>query len=412
MGRLLRNWVLGLVLCCTCLSALGAPVLVKDIRLWAGPDATRLVFDLSGPATHSVLTLKDPERVVVDISAARLENAGRSMPPGQGFIKQLRAGAQGDDLRLVVDLSEPATPRSFSVEPAGALGHRLVVDLTPGKAGATGTLTPVKSTAMSHGRDIVVAIDAGHGGNDPGAIGRSRTREKDVTLAIARRLKERIDKEPGMRAILTREGDYFLPHRDRIKRARDRQADMFISVHADAFHDRTVAGSSVYVLSARGASDEAARWLAERENAADLIGGVSLEDKDDVLASVLLDLSQGASMSASMEAADNVLHELYNVGNVKRKTVQQARFLVLKSPDIPSMLVETAFISNPAEEARLKNPTHQQRLAEAIHAGVRSYFYRNPPPGTRVAQMRAEASGQTVASSVAEPRAASPGTSP
>jgi N-acetylmuramoyl-L-alanine amidase len=311
-----------------------------------------------------------------------------------------------------VDLSEPATPRSFFVEPAGALGHRLVIDLTPGKSGSPAALTPVKSAAAGQGRDIVVAIDAGHGGTDPGAMGRSGTREKDVTLAIARRLKERIDNEPGMRAILTREGDYFLPHRERIKRARDRQADMFISVHADAFHDRTVAGSSVYVLSARGASDEASRWLAERENAADLIGGVTLEDKDDVLASVLLDLSQGASMSASMEAADNVLHELYNVGNVKRKTVQQARFLVLKSPDIPSMLVETAFISNPSEESRLKNPRHQQRLAEAIHAGVRSYFYRNPPPGTRVSQLRAEANGQTVASSVAEPSRSGPGISP
>jgi N-acetylmuramoyl-L-alanine amidase len=411
MGTFKRNGLFLLVLMCAGVPAFAAPVLVKDIRLWAGPDATRLVFDLSGPATHSVLTLKDPERVVVDISAARLENSDRSLPDGQGFIKQLRAGAQGDDLRLVVDLSEAATPRSFIVEPAGALGHRLVVDLTPGK-GKSGALTPVKSAAASQGRDIVVAIDAGHGGTDPGAMGRSGTREKDVTLAIARRLKERIDKEPGMRAILTREGDYFLPHRERIKRARDRQADMFISVHADAFRDRTVAGSSVYVLSARGASDEASRWLAERENAADLIGGVTLEDKDDVLASVLLDLSQGASMSASMEAADNVLHELYNVGNVKRKTVQQARFLVLKSPDIPSMLVETAFISNPSEESRLKNPRHQQRLAEAIHAGVRSYFYRNPPPGTRVSQLRAEANGQTVASSVAEPSRSGPGISP
>jgi N-acetylmuramoyl-L-alanine amidase len=172
---------------------------------------------------------------------------------------------------------------------------------------------------------------------------------------------------------------------------------MFVSVHADAFHDRSVAGSSVYVLSARAASDEAARWLAERENAADLVGGVSLEDKDDVLRSVLLDLSQGASMSASIEAADKVLHELYNVGNVKRRTVQHAPFLVLKAPDIPSMLIETAFISNPVEEARLRTSAHQQRLADAIHSGVRAYFYRNPPPGTRIAQLRAEANKAVIA---------------
>jgi N-acetylmuramoyl-L-alanine amidase len=259
MGWFSRTWVLLLALCCAGTPVLAAPVLVKDIRVWAGPDSTRVVFDLSGPATHSMMTLKNPDRVVVDIATARLENLGRQLPSGQGFIKQLRAGMQGQDLRLVVDLAEAATPRSFAVEPSGGLGHRLVLDLTPAKGASRSPapLTPVKAIT-GQGRDIVVAIDAGHGGNDPGAIGRARTQEKDVTLAIARRLKARIDKEPGMRAVLTRDGDYFLPLRERIKRARDHQADMFISVHADAFHDRTVAGSSVYVLSARGASDEAA----------------------------------------------------------------------------------------------------------------------------------------------------------
>ena len=402
-------WVrlsIALSLCCSLLlSAHAAPsVTVKDVRLWAGPDATRVVFDLSGPARHTLLTLHNPDRVVVDVAAARFENDSVAMPTGQGFAKQLRAGVQGPDLRLVIDLSSPATPHSFMVEPQGDLGHRLVVDLVgaPGAAPASVTLastktttpapvaapTVVKSAPASEGRDIIVAVDAGHGGNDPGAMGRTGAREKDVTLAIARRLKERIDQEPGMRAVLTRDGDYFLAHRLRIKRARDQRADMFISIHADSYTDRSVAGSSVYTLSARGASDEAARWLAERENAADLIGGVSLEDKGDVLASVLLDLSQGASMSASLVAADKVMDELYRMGNVTRRGVKQAGFLVLKSPDIPSMLVETAFISNPAEEARLKSPAHQRRLAEAIHAGVRSYFYDNPPPGTRIAQLR------------------------
>jgi N-acetylmuramoyl-L-alanine amidase len=272
----------------------------------------------------------------------------------------------------------------------------LVIDLAPTAA----RLPPavVKSADEAHGRDIVVAIDAGHGGQDPGSIGKRGTYEKNVTLAIAKLLKQRIDREPGMRAVLTREGDYFVPLRDRITRARKLQADMFISVHADAFHNRSVAGSSVYVLSARGASDESARWLADRENAADLVGGVSLDDKDDVLKSVLLDLSQGASMSASIDAADKVMSSLYEMGNITRRGVKHAGFIVLKAPDIPSILVETAFISNPTEEARLLDPKHQLRLAEAIHKGVRSYFYASPPPGTQIAQLRARSSGAIVAS--------------
>lgn len=392
--------------------AFAAPeVTVKDIRLWAGSDGTRVVFDLSGPARYSFLTLQNPERVVVDIQSARLENTNLAMPEGMGFAKQLRAGVQGADLRLVVDLTGPAAPKVFMVDPQGGLGHRLVLDLVPGGAVATTSPAPVVAKAVpapvaatppvvkaapTSGRDVIVAIDAGHGGKDPGSLGASGTREKDITLAIARRLKERIDREPGMRAILTRDDDYYLAHRLRIKRARDQQAHMFISIHADSYTDRSVVGSSVYTLSPRGASDEAARWLAERENASDLIGGVTLEDKSDVLASVLLDLSQGASMSASLVAADNVMNELDRIGNVTRRGVKQAGFLVLKSPDIPSMLVETAFISNPREESRLKDVRHQQRLAEAIYNGVRAYFYDNPPPGTYFAQQR-ERDGNRIA---------------
>jgi N-acetylmuramoyl-L-alanine amidase len=384
--------------------AVAAPhVTVQDVRLWAGPDSTRVVFDLSGPAKYTYSTLSNPDRVVVDISSARFANPNIAMPAGQGFAKQLRSGLQGQDLRIVVDLTNPAVPKAFTVDPQGDLGYRLVVDLLPGNQSAPAPAAPqaptvIKSMPVGPGRDIVVAIDAGHGGKDPGSLGASGTREKDVTLAIARVLKARIDREPGMRAILTRDGDYYLAHRLRIKRARDQQADMFISVHADSYTDRSVVGSSVYTLSARGASDEAARWLAERENASDLIGGVSLDDKSDVLASVLLDLSQGASMSASIEAADNVMNELDRIGNVTRRGVKQAGFLVLKSPDIPSMLVETAFISNRVEEARLKSPTHQQRLAEAIYQGVRSYFYTNPPPGSLIAQLRQQSQGDRVAS--------------
>jgi N-acetylmuramoyl-L-alanine amidase len=375
-----------------------AAVSVKDVRVWAGPDSTRVVFDLSGPAKHSVMTLSDPERVVIDISAANAHELAKSLPQDQGFIKQIRIGDHGNgDLRVVIDLAANAAPKSFPVAPSGSYGHRLVVDLEPIAARAPPRV--VKSAAEAHGRNIIVAIDAGHGGQDPGSIGKRGTREKNVTLAIARELKRRIDREPGMRAVLTRDGDYFVPLRERILRARKQQADMFVSVHADAYHDRSVAGSSVYVLSARGASDESARWLADRENAADLVGGVSLDDKDDVLASVLLDLSQGASMSASIDAADKVMNSLYQMGNITRRGVKHAGFLVLKSPDIPSILVETAFISNPLEESRLMNPSHQQRLADAIFAGVRTYFYTSPPPGTQIAQLRAGSSGSTVIAS-------------
>jgi N-acetylmuramoyl-L-alanine amidase len=342
---------------------------------------------------------------VVDIPAATLESE-RVLPEGQGFVKQLRAAAQPNgDLRVVVDLTGPAQPKTFTVGPQQSYGHRLVLDLTPSKgtvAAAPSQPSVVKAVADAHGRDIIIAIDAGHGGVDPGSVGKRGTYEKHVTLAIAKRLKERIDREPGMRAVLTRDNDTYVDLRDRIVRARKQQADMFVSVHADSYTNRSVAGSSVYVLSARGASDESARWLADRENAADLIGGVKLDDKDSVLASVLLDLSQGASMSASVDAAELVMQELYKIGNITNRGVKHAGFIVLKSPDIPSMLVETAFISNPTEEARLLDPKHQQRLAEAIHQGVRAYFYTNPPPGTLVADLRAKQSSATVIASTAD----------
>jgi N-acetylmuramoyl-L-alanine amidase len=343
--------------------------------------------------TPVVSVLHDPERVVIDLPNAQLKSAAMAMPAGQGFAKNLRAAPLDKGVqRVVIDVTGVVEPKSFLVPPSGPAGHRVVLDLLPASAAAVpappAVPKVVKAVPVNADRDIVVAIDAGHGGEDPGAMGRRGTREKDVTLAIARRLKQRIDREPGMRAVLTRDGDYFLPLRDRINRARKQQADMFVSVHADAVRDRTVRGSSVYVLSARGASNEAAKWLADQENAADLIGGISLDGKDDVLKSVLLDLSQGASMSASAEAADKVLDQLDRIGNVHKKSVQNAGFVVLKSPDIPSMLVETAFISNVEEEARLRDGKHQQRLAEAIHAGVRSYFTANPPPGTAFARAR------------------------
>lgn len=374
---------------------------IKDVRISATNETTRVVFDVSQPVSPRVFVLENPRRVVVDIVDAQLD-LSNGWPTAQGFIKEFRPGSQSNGtLRVVLDVAQSVETRSFSVEPAEGLGHRLVLDLLASK-GATRTVAavaaaqPVTFTAASpvkiteSGRVLVVAIDPGHGGQDPGASGRKGTREKEITLAIARKLKARIDDEPGMRAVLTRDNDVFVPLRERIVRARKQQADIFISIHADAVRDRSVTGSSVYVLSAGRATNEAARMLADRENAADLMGDMTLENKDDVLASVLLDMSQGASMSASNDAAARVLSQLDRLGDVLNTDVKHASLKVLTSPDMPSMLVETAFISNPKEEAKLKDVRHQQALADAILAGVRTYFYENPPPGTQVAQRVAQ----------------------
>jgi N-acetylmuramoyl-L-alanine amidase len=332
---------------------------------------------------------------VLDVADARL-SAGARRPPASGVVKEVRmARRPNGELRVVLDLIRPMRAKSFLATPNDRYGYRLVVDLGGPAAAmaATGAAAaPIKAEhARPEARDLIIAIDAGHGGEDPGAIGMHGTREKDVTLAIARALERSVDAEPGMRAVLTRDGDYFVPLRDRMRRARAQQADLFVSIHADSIRDRAVDGSSVYILSQRGATNEAARWLAERENAADLIGGVSLEDKGDLLASVLLDLSQTASLSASETAAEHVLHQLNLVGEVRKPLVQQAGFMVLKSPDIPSMLIETAYISNPAEEQRLRGVAHQAKLAAAIHQGLREYFYADPPAGSRIAQIAAGA---------------------
>ena len=371
---------------------------VRAVRLWASPEGTQVVLELSGSARHSLLTLKNPDRVVIDVTDAHLA-AGAHRPRAAGVVRDVRmARRPGGDLRVVIDLTRTLQAKSFIATPNDHYGYRLVVDLgaAVGAVGAVAAGAPIKAEhARPEARDLVIAIDAGHGGEDPGAIGMHGTREKDVTLAIARELARCVNGEPGMKAVLTRSGDYFVALRDRMRRARALQADLFVSIHADSIHDRTVDGSSVYILSQRGATNEAARWLAERENAADLIGGVSLEDKGDLLASVLLDLSQTASLSASQTAAEHVLHQLNLVGEVRKPLVQQAGFVVLKSPDIPSMLVETAYISNPAEEQRLRGVSHQSKLAEAIHQGLRAYFYSDPPAGSRIAQIAASTAAGT-----------------
>jgi N-acetylmuramoyl-L-alanine amidase len=388
-----------IVLLLTSATAAAAPAL-RDIRVWASPDSTRVVLDLSEPASYSVFSLDGPDRVVIDFDRIEADASRIKVPDASGVVKAVRLGERGRaGLRIVLDVNAKVEAKAFLTPPNETYGHRLVVDLGHGLAAAAAPVEapkPVKVAGGEGQRDLVIAIDAGHGGEDPGAVGKAGTHEKNVTLAVARKLAEQINAEPGMKAVLTRTGDYFVPFRERIRRARVQQADLFVSIHADAFMDRSVRGSSVYVLSTRRASSEAARWLAERENAADLIGGVSLHDKSNVLQSVLLDLSQNAAISASREAAARVLAELDHVGQLKKSDVQHASLIVLTSPDVPSMLVETAFISNPDEEKKLRDPSHQQRLAKAIHAGVRRYFYDNPPPGSRVAVLAARERGQAL----------------
>jgi len=417
---ILRSAFLCVLTACSVVGAAlaASPARIDDVRLWSGPEGTRLVLDLSAPVRHEVFTLENPDRIVIDLHNARLATH-KALPDGQGQVRSVRSGPQDDgDLRIVLDLASRQAVKSFMVPPDGEAGHRLVVEMPPAPGATLATpaaapsgnqvlaatsavlaretaavVSPVKSVASAKGRDLVVAIDAGHGGQDPGAIGRGGTREKDVTLAIARRLAAAIDAEEGMRAVLIRDGDYFITLGARTRKARQLGADMFVSIHADSVQNREVSGSSVYVLSLRGASDEASRWLAERENAADLMGGVSLDDKNDVLASVLLDVTQKEAVSNSVEAADAVLASLRRVGTVHGSRVRHAGFMVLKSPDIPSMLVETAFISNATDERRLRDVDFQQRVAEAIHAGVRTFFYDKPPPGTKLAAIVAARRG-------------------
>jgi len=368
-------------------ACVAADVRVENVRMWPAPDHTRVVFDISGPVEHALFSLEDPERVVVDLRDARLG----LRPPVPDADDKLLAGIRSarrnaSDLRVVLDLKRAVRPRSFLLKPNTSYGHRLVIDLyarePEDRASAAARARPALPAPL---RDVVVAIDAGHGGEDPGAVGRGGTREKDVVFAVARTLEALIKRERGMRAVMIRKGDYYVGLRRRMRIARDHKADLFVSIHADAFRDPRVSGSSVYVISRNGASSEAARWLAEHENAADLVGGVRLDDKDDLLASVLLDLSQTATLSASVDVATKVLHRLKGLGKTHKPRVERAGFVVLKSPDIPSILVETAFISNPDEERKLRTRSHREAMARAIMEGIREYFDKNAPPGTLLA---------------------------
>jgi len=396
---------------------------IAAVRVWPAQDYTRITIEADRPIRHELLLVKNPERLVLDLEGVAFDSlqqeiAGKILP-SDPYIGQMRAGRYKPGVvRLVLDLKTEVQPQIFTLKPVGEYGHRLVLDVYPlapvdplmallekpeyrsGTAvqGAEAALAAAQETAgLEAGREaapeqeqavkakplvarmLTIVVDAGHGGEDPGARGRRGSREKNVTLIIAKKLKAIIDAEPNMRAVLTRDGDYFIPLQVRVQKARRVQADLFVSVHADAFVKPHARGSSVFALSERGATSTAAKWLAKRENDADLIGGVNLDVKDRYLAMTLADLSLTAQINDSMKLAKAVLSELGGVNALHKRHVEQAGFAVLKAPDIPSILVETAFISNPEEERRLNDEGYQEKMAQAIFKGIKRYFNKNPP---------------------------------
>ena len=350
-----------------------AEVALRNLRIWHAPERSRIVFDLNKPVVHKVFTLKGPDRLVIDLTDAVFY--GRFPAPdtlGPLAVRLRMARRSASQLRFVVDLRKAVQHSAFLLPPNGGYGHRLVIDLA---SRAAAIPAPVPQPAPRS--EIIVAIDAGHGGEDSGARGARGTREKIVVLAIAKELHRKINAEPGMRAVLTRSGDYYVSLRKRTALARRHNADLLVSLHADAFRQQSVKGSSVYALSQRGATSEAARWLADKENASDLAGGVSINDKDDTLAAVLLDLSMTKTIEHSLEFARDILSSLAKVGPMHSRRVEQAGFVVLKSPDIPSVLVEIAYISNPGEERKLRTRRYQKQVADAMLGGIRTYVKRN-----------------------------------
>jgi N-acetylmuramoyl-L-alanine amidase len=364
-------------------------VIVKSVRMSDAPGVTRVVFDLSGPVEHSLFALHNPERVVIDLNGARSSANLKTVATATDAVRSIRHAQRNvNDLRMVLDLGEKLTARSFLLKPGKGSDYRLVVDLL--KSGEKSDARPVITAkeATDKKRDVIIAIDAGHGGRDPGAIGKKGTREKDVVLKVARKLEKEVRRQKGMKAVMIRNNDTFMPLRDRIRKARTHKADLFISIHADASNDSRVGGSSVYVLSSNGATSELARFMAKRENEADLVGGVQLGDMDEQLASVLLELSQDHTIEESLDFADDVLANLKNINKLRSRRVEQAGFAVLKSPDIPSILVETAFISNPREENRLRTNAYQEKIAQALMKGVRDYFKDNAPADSILATLQ------------------------
>ncbi|MGZ5006327.1 MAG: N-acetylmuramoyl-L-alanine amidase [Methylobacter sp.] len=406
---------------------------ISALRYWNTPDQTQMLFDVTSSPEHRVFLMNNPSRLVIDMRNTIVKQGLSQPAPSNPLFSQVRVAAKNKtDIRIVVDLKRDIDPKSMSLRTNTLTGHghRLVIELLDkapdsavkvtekaeikpvvdrtaaakiidskpivekpakesqkiaAKKAAPGPIEPVKGA--KHDKDIIVAVDAGHGGDDPGAHGQNGTEEKKITLAIAKKLADLINQQPGMKAVMVRKGDYYVDLRKRMQIARAAKADLFISIHADAFQNSTVKGASVFTLSNKGATSEAARWLADSENASDLVGGVSLNDKEDVLASVLLDLSQTATQDASVNVARKVLRNFEQIGELHYASVQKAGFLVLKSPDVPSILVETAFISNPSEELKLLNSSHQLKIAGAIFNGVRSYFSKDIPTESKVAAL-------------------------
>jgi len=395
--------------------ARGATLL--GVRVWPAADYTRVTLEHDAPLSFSQFIVRDPLRLVVDIEGIdltpQLKELVGKIDASDPYISLVRVGQNRPNVvRLVIELKAEVTPQVFELKPVGQYQYRLVLDLHPtdppdplmallqGQEARdpntsrpvaepdlpAATTTPDRKIARTPARPdpdmnryLTVAIDAGHGGEDPGAVGRRGTQEKMVTLAIAHRLRQMLDGDPNVRVLLTRDGDYFVPLPTRVAKARRVQADLFVSIHADAWIKPDVRGSSVFALSERGATSTAAAWLAKRENDADLIGGVNLGAHDAGVARVLLDLSTTAQISDSLRFGNTVLRELEQVNTLHKPRVEQAGFAVLKAPDIPSILVETAFISNPDEEKRLKDEAYQEKIAAAIASGIRSYFKKYPP---------------------------------
>lgn len=374
---------------------------VKDIRLSSHDGYLRLVFDLDKSVDHSIFTLNKPERIVLDLKNTKMVHGMVDRVGANSMIRRIRSGVQNnDDLRVVFDLQHEVKPRSFILGPSAKSGHRLVLDLHTEKANAA--VTKKTEPTKKQLRDVIIAIDAGHGGRDPGATGKKGTKEKTVTLQMAQRLQKKINQQKGMKAVLTRKNDRYMRLRDRIHKARDYHADMMISLHADSFPDPRARGSSVYALSVDGASSETAKLLAEKENAADMLfGDVNLAVEDEMVKEVLFDLSLTGNIQSSLDIGDEILQQIKHVNRVHKKQVQQAGFAVLKAPNIPSVLLEAAFISNPREEKNLKSSAHQKKVANAVSKGVANYFARKAPPGTWLSASAAEykvRSGDTLGS--------------
>ncbi|WP_122448616.1 N-acetylmuramoyl-L-alanine amidase [Pseudomonas viridiflava] len=374
---------------------------ISNARLWRTNDKLRLVLDLSGPVQYKTFSLTSPDRLIIDVSGSRLTGDFSQLALDRTVIKSIRSGhyGTGDDTRIVLDLTAPVQLNSFLLGPEGGQGHRLVLDMSSTARAPVQMAelpppvpVPIQSKART-GRDIMVVVDAGHGGKDPGAVGSRGEREKDVVLSIAQLLAKRLKREKGFDVRLVRNDDFFVPLRKRVEFAHKSNADMFISVHADAAPRLTASGASVFALSEGGATSATARFMAQRENGADLLGATSLlnlKDKDPMLAGVILDMSMNATIAASLQLGHTILGSLEGITTLHQKRVEQAGFAVLKSPDVPSILVETGFISNSRDSQRLVTARHQQAVADGLFDGLQRYFQRNPPMDSHLACMQAQ----------------------